>query len=559
MFNKIKENKLTPYIVIILLGIIICLPFFTLNIAKTGEYLLHVHRITSVKECIADGVFPPLITYKHMNGFGYGINIFYGIFTTYIPILISYLTNSIDLSIKIFALLSVIFSGITMYWCIYSITKNKIIGLISALIYMSAPYKLTNIYERCALGEYVAFIFIPLVFEGLYYLINGNKKGSIILVIGASLLIFTHTITTIYTAIFAMIILLFNIKKVKNIFFWKQIFIDILLILAITSVYTIPLIEHKLATEYTIFDAKAMHATPEDVYENTNSPLDWFKLIPAQQHEMDFSFGIPIIFLILVTVIIYKKIDEKHRKIYNICLALSIVSLMMCTKVFPWKYMPHFLTIIQFAWRIQGFFILFISVVCGINAYVLVQNLSKNRTISLVLIFTLIFMSTAIQISNKFIKQPYDKEKFEELVSKYEKLDVYNINREYMPLKAYYVRDWFMEREDKTYLISGNTEIKNENKNKLHDIMEVKVYENSELELPYLYYIGYTTLLNGEKIENFESKNGMLAIKVDTSGILKVKYDGTILEKLGYIISLLGIIGLIGNVFYNKNNLERTH
>ena len=64
-----------------------------------------------------------------------------------------------------------------MYWFVHNLTKNKTIGLVSALIYMSAPYKITNIYERCALGEYVAFIFIPLVFNGLYYLMNKNTKG----------------------------------------------------------------------------------------------------------------------------------------------------------------------------------------------------------------------------------------------------------------------------------------------------------------------------------------------------------------------------------------------
>jgi len=557
MLKKVRDNKYTPYIVIILLGIIICFPLFTLNIARTGEYFLHAFRIVSVKECIADGVFPPLINYKHMNGFGYGINIFYGIFTTYIPILISYFTNSIDLSIKIFALLSVIFSGITMYWFVHNLTKNKTIGLVSALIYMSAPYKITNIYERCALGEYVAFIFIPLVFNGLYYLMNKNRKGSIILILGTSLLIFTHTITTIYTAIFVVIFLLFNIKKIKNIFFWKELLISLLLILAITSVYTIPLIEHKLDAEYAVFNAKSMHATKEDVWENTNSPAEWFKLIPAPPGKMDFSFGIPIIFLLLITLITYKKVDKKYKRIYNISIALSILSLIMCTKLFPWKSMPHFLTIIQFAWRTQGFFILFISIVCGINAHVLTESLSKIKTRNIVFVVMIIFISALFQISNKFIKQPYERERIEDTVAKYDRIGVYNINRDYMPIKAYNVRDWIMEREDRTYINSGNATIKNENKDKLYDKMEIEVIGNVELELPYLYYLGYTTILNGEKIENYESENGMLAVKVDTSGILEVKYEGTIFEKIGYIISLVGIMGLIGIVFYNKrNNLE---
>ena len=123
-----------------------------------------------------------------------------------------------------------------------------------------------------------------------------------------------------------------------------------------------------------------------------------------------------------------------------------------------------FLTIIQFAWRIQGFFILFISIICGINAYVLTQNLCKNKVRGVALVIVLIFIGTGFQISNKFIKQPYEKEKFEDLLGEFDKVGVYNINREYMPLKAYRVRDWLMERENRTYISEGNAIIKNENK-----------------------------------------------------------------------------------------------
>lgn len=542
MFEKIKENKFTPYLIIILLGIVISIPMWTLNLAKTGEYLLHIIRIAGVKECISDGVFPPLISYKHMNGFGYGINIFYGIVTTYVPLIISYLTNSIALSIKICAVLSVILSGIAMYCFTHNVTKSKVIGVVSALLYMSAPYVLTDIYERCAFGEYVAFIFIPIIFNGLYYLINGSKKGNLILILGASFLILTHTITTIYTIIFAIMFLLFNIKKLKNTFFWKNILVDMLLILLVTAVYTIPIIEHKLKTEYVIFNAEAMNSTPDNVYEKTNSPIEWFRLIPMPAHEMDFSWGIPIIFFVLITILTYKKIDIKYKKTYNICLIFSIISLVMCTKIFPWKQMPHFLTIIQFAWRMQVFFIFFISIVCGINAYILIQELSKNKTRNTCSIIAIIFLFAGINISNKLYEQPKAENDYEKLIKEASKLNVYNVNRDYMPQKAYLKRDWLNTREDITYVNSGKADIKNEKKEKLHDNIEIEVYETAELELPYLYYLGYTTTLNGEKIDNYESDNGMIAVKVDKGGTLEVQYEGTTFEKLGYIISGIGII-----------------
>jgi len=164
--------------------------------------------------------------------------------------------------------------------------------------------------------------------------------------------------------------------------------------------------------------------------QNTNSPAEWFKLIPAPPGKMDFSFGIPIIFLLLITLITYKKVDKKYKRIYNISIALSILSLIMCTKLFPWKSMPHFLTIIQFALMTQGFFILFISIGCGINAHVLTESLSKIKTRNIVFVVMIIFISALFQISNKFIKQPYERERIEDTVAKYDRIGVYNIKIE---------------------------------------------------------------------------------------------------------------------------------
>ena len=309
MLKRIIRSNFTPYLVIVLLGILVCIPFFTINLSEYTEFKIHIIRVTNVKELIGDGVFPPLISYKHINSFGYGLNLFYGVFTTYIPILISFFTNSSTMAIKIFTVLSVIFSGITMYVFTYEVSTKKSISLISALIYMIAPYKITDIYSRYALGEYVAFIFIPMVFHGLYCIMNKNQKVNYIFIIGTSLLILTHNITAVYTAFFCLIYLLLNYNKVDKFTFLKSFVINMLLVLLLTSFYTIQIIEHKILGDYCIFNADDMRATGEIVYENTNNISDWFK-ISLFHTGMNYSFGIIIIFFILITLFIYKKIDK---------------------------------------------------------------------------------------------------------------------------------------------------------------------------------------------------------------------------------------------------------
>ena len=71
-----------------------------------------------------------------------------------------------------------------MYGFMSEKTKNKLIGTLAAVLYMSMPYHLNDMYIRNALGEFLSYIFIPLVFAGVYRLLN-KEKNSFLLCIGA--------------------------------------------------------------------------------------------------------------------------------------------------------------------------------------------------------------------------------------------------------------------------------------------------------------------------------------------------------------------------------------
>ena len=98
--DKIIRCKYMPYILMILLTAVICIPIFTMNLFLRNEATLHMARIISIDEVLKDGVFPPIIDYKFMNGFGYALNLFYGPLTTYIPIVIYNIFGTAGLSFK---------------------------------------------------------------------------------------------------------------------------------------------------------------------------------------------------------------------------------------------------------------------------------------------------------------------------------------------------------------------------------------------------------------------------------------------------------------------------
>ena len=67
-----------------------------------------------------------------------------------------------------------------MYELLKEITKKNKISLLGSIMYMCAPYALVNIYTRMALGEISAYAFFPILFLGIYNLINGNGKKTYI-------------------------------------------------------------------------------------------------------------------------------------------------------------------------------------------------------------------------------------------------------------------------------------------------------------------------------------------------------------------------------------------
>ena len=92
-------------------------------------------------------------------------------------------------------------------------------SFLSAILYMVFPYRLEIYFNRFSMGEISAFMFIPIVFQGLYNLIHNEGNKHYYITIGAVGLILSHTITTTYTAVFCIIYILFHLKD----FFKKDI------------------------------------------------------------------------------------------------------------------------------------------------------------------------------------------------------------------------------------------------------------------------------------------------------------------------------------------------
>lgn len=586
--EDILKDKVIHYIIIIAASLIASIPLINLRIYGTDDGFVHMLRIFGTEQILKEGIFPPFIYSKFANGFGYAINLFYSPFVTYGPLFFRIFGLHYYTCLKLFAYSTILTSCFTMYNFLYEVSKKREIAILGAVIYAFIPYRLETIFNRFAIGEFTAYIFFPMLFHGLFNLLKGDGKKHYYIAISAIGLILTHTISTEYSAIFTLLYIVFNFRQLKNKEVIRKIAINVIFILAITAFFTVPLMEHKILGNYVIFNSTSMRSLPSDVQNSTIKISQLVKDI-GEVNGVSFKVGIPLIVLTLLGIVSYKKIDKNIKSEYITFAVIAMISLAMVTKLFPWIIMPKILTTLQFAWRMLAFFEFALSIICAINLYYFVEMIAKDKENLYNVLFAISIALIIVSMVKIDYNYSYEDEKnltdeeYEAQIA--EKTSIWSINRDYLPQKVdtkALGKSYLDYREDKVYVLDGNATIINEKKEDLQLEFDIENYKaNTILELPYVYYLGYKVTIeqkdnemetkmtntynetriikidkkSTENIQTLESDNGMLAIKLDKnieSAHITVKYTGTTIEKVSYLISAISIITFIGYVIYSK-------
>lgn len=94
-----------------------------------------------------------------------------------------------------------------------------------------------------------------------------------------------------------------------------------------------------------------------------------------------------------------------------------------------------------------------------------------------------------------------------------------------------------------------------QNLHKDKGITSFRLAENRDkvLELPLVYYKGYVATLDGNSLPVSESTNGLVQAEVNDEGYIEVYYEGTFIQKISWIISLLSILALCFYIFFYRN------
>ena len=491
------------------------------------------------------------------NNFGYGIGIFYPMLPHFLGGLILNFISIFGLgeyaTLKIIKFIVIFVSGITMYLFASKLFKNKNYGLIASLFYISSSYFFVDIYSRDALNESFVFIFIPLIFLGIYYLFCENDRFKFYLsfIIGYVGMMYSHLVISVwFTLIFILFLLLFikDIFKKQNLI---PLIISAILILIFTSPFTVPLVEHMLNGEYVIFNLKQ-----SSLFWTMDLKRFFVQIsdITNGENYLYINFNIIVILLSLVALfkLFTKKVPTYRKKFIVGLLLIVIVSMILVCNDTIWNYTPDFLNNIQFPWRACTFAVFGISLfaVEGLDVF---YNLFKKKFVPIasLLIIIILLANVYYNIQNIQIVETLS----------------YNVNNgmgwdeEYLPIETKNNMKYFEKRKDDEIKIEkGNAKVKmidNDVPNMEFYVTNVK--NTVTFELPRLYYLGYKIVdEDGNGIKHFKNDKGFVSVKIDNNGKYYVSYPGTTVYRSAKVVCILTTILCIFIIIFKVTKKHKT-
>ncbi len=359
-------KKYTYYSVlfIFLLGLIPLFDLFHVGLPITHDGQDHVARIANFYQNLAEGNIIPRWAANLNWGYGHPILMFLYPLPSYMASFFHFVGFSLVDSVKIVFGVSFIASSFTMYLWIREFLGIEA-GIVSAAIYLFAPYRFVDLYVRGAIGEHVAFIFPPLI---CYFLLKISNKYSYWNIVGgvfsvAGLILSHNAITIMFLPlIFLYILYLLSISSSKKYLILNTLYI-ILLGFGLSSFFLLPAF---FEGKYTLRDIVTTGQYKTSFSEFKSFLYgDWSY---GGTGQFTVQVGIIQWLVVLLTILYVPILKIKKDKKWTIGLgALGIffvtIFLMMSYSNIVWKTFT-LLQKFQFPWRFLSVTV-FISAFCG--------------------------------------------------------------------------------------------------------------------------------------------------------------------------------------------------
>lgn len=508
------------------------------------DYFFNIRRFDLLIQALQSHTYPIYIDYDALDGYGYFTKGFY-------PDLIILPFAALGIFIGTVSayngmiLVMTFLCGLFIYKAVNVVFNNTFVAAISAILYTFSAYHLFDWYNRAALGESLSFTFLPIIFLGLHHILKGDYRKWYLLTVGYSLLIYTHLLSSVLTFITLAIIVLLCykplLKEPKRI---GYLLLAAIVTLPIVGSYIFPMMEQMDSN--TFYYSVKENITGQTKLDFTDLGWGFLSGIVYPKNQNMAGTG-PLLIILVILRLFIKRGETDFLRIADFCVFIGILLLIMASAVFPWGRLP--LGFIQFPWRLYEFVIFFVAIGGAYYLSVILRNRKQYIIAGTAIIaFTLIVF--VVNNNNYKYWQALAKSEAPHWFTGVASVDneYYLGGLEYLPVKVPSY-NYIHERGDSVGVQQVDTKILNLTRGMGVTSVDVEVANSDVLELPLVYYKGYNAFVNKEKLSVGESKNGLVQIPVDKSGLVEVYYTSTPIQQISWYITLASSLILIIYIF----------
>ncbi|MBI5045133.1 MAG: hypothetical protein HZC02_04350 [Candidatus Levybacteria bacterium] len=192
-------------LVLLFLSLPLIAPFFQKGYFTTHDGEWAVVRLADMYREVRDGQIPPRFSGNLNSGYGYPLFQYAYPMPYYLGLVLYLFQIGLVDSIKILFASTVFLSGVAMFFLSRSLWKSNIAGIVSAILYMYAPYRLVDLYVRGSIGESIASVFFPLI---LLTMLSLRERITPVRVVLLSLLTASLVLTHNIMAVLFLVIIL---------------------------------------------------------------------------------------------------------------------------------------------------------------------------------------------------------------------------------------------------------------------------------------------------------------------------------------------------------------
>lgn len=558
------EKKLV-YFGIPTLAILSSLPLFVDYIMVGADLGFHILRIEFLAQSLAQGIFPARVEPMWLYGHGYANSLFYCDTFLMIPAILRLIGFPMSVSYGGYIFSVNLATAVIAYLSFKGIFRDRITGMFGSMLYTLAPYRVYNIYNRSAVGEYTAMIFLPLLCYGFYMIFTEDTEKKeyrhywLLPVLGFSGIIQSHVLSCEIAGAFTILLCILCIRKV----FRKRIFIELVKVVIGTILanlwFLLPMLDMMLADQYLYSNNMGVYIQDRGILgaqifftmqnAGDNSRFQEYGMVGTEP----IYVGVAALLGIIVYFAIRRQEQEKdtaHDKAAMAAFVLGTAAILVSTYYFPWDAIKErssvlgaLASMIQFPTRLTTIAAIAMTMVaCTAGYWVLRRKEGVFRNAFLIVmcgacIFFSLFQTNDLLQTREGMLRIYSMASMGHSGI---------LGAEYLPLNV----EWNFYYHDAR--ASEGVSVESFEKKNLDTRTTVTTAaEPGEyyIDLPMLLYKGYHAkdVVTGEKFQVTKGENGHVRaiLPADYQGTVKVWYSGMWYWRVAEVVSLLFWVAVI--------------